>query len=166
MFILGHIGFSFAALYWLKRRAKDMDYRLLLLGSMLPDIIDKPLGLVAFADTVYNGRIIAHTAVFAFVITVISIRMKSAKLKMLSMGIWLHLLLDFMFLYPATLLWPLFGGFKPLAYHPDFTAELVSNPFVYTTEAIGLAFLLHIFAKHGLYKRENFMRFIKTGKLG
>ena len=82
---------------------------------------------------------------------------------MLSMGIWLHLLLDFMFLYPATLLWPGLGGFKPLAYHPDFAVELVSNPFVYTTEAIGLAILLYVFARHRLYRRENFMRLIKTG---
>lgn len=165
MFILGHLGFSLAALYGLKKRIKDIDYRFLLLGSLLPDIIDKPLGLVIFADTVYNGRIIAHTAVFAVAVSILSLKMNSTKLKTLSIGIWLHFLLDFMFLYPATLLWPLFGGFKPLSYHPDFAVELVSNPFVYITEAIGIAFLLYVFARHRLYRKQNFMKFARTGKI-
>jgi len=41
-----------------------IDYRLILLGSMLPDIIDKPLGIWLFG----NGISIAHTFVFSMVL--------------------------------------------------------------------------------------------------
>ncbi|MBI2580068.1 MAG: metal-dependent hydrolase [Candidatus Aenigmarchaeota archaeon] len=163
MFIFGHIGLSFAALYVLGRKIKNIDYRFLILGSLLPDIIDKPLGLVVFADTLYNGRIIAHTAVFALAVSVLSLRAR--KLRMLSAGIWLHLLMDFMFLYPETLLWPAFGGFRPLDYRPDFVVQLISNPYTYAGEIAGFSFLMYIFVKYRLYRRENFMRFVRTGKL-
>ena len=165
MFILGHIGFSFAALYGLKRRVKDIDYRLLLLGSMLPDIIDKPLGLVVLKDILYNGRLVAHTLLFASLVTLLAFGGKSMKLKLLSMGIWLHLLFDMMFLYPRTLLWPGLGNFMPLDYHADFMAQLVSNPYTYLSEAAGLAFLSYIFFRHRLYRKGVFLEFLKTGRL-
>jgi len=42
----------------------QLDYRLLMLGSMLPDIIDKPLGLWLLVDVFSNGRIFAHSLLF------------------------------------------------------------------------------------------------------
>ncbi|MBI2173563.1 MAG: metal-dependent hydrolase [Candidatus Aenigmarchaeota archaeon] len=152
-------------MHFLRSRVKNIDYRLLLLGSMLPDIIDKPLGLVVLKDILYSGRLVAHTLLFASLLTLLAFGRKSMKLKLLSVGIWLHLLFDMMFLYPRTLLWPGLGNFMPLDYHADFMAQLVSNPYVYVPEIVGFMFLLYVFFRHGLYRKANLLGFLRTGKL-
>ena len=85
MFIFGHAGVSSLAAYLMKRRIHNIDYRYVALGSMLSDIIDKPLGLIILKDVLYNGRLIGHTLLFAFALTIISFTKKSMKLKMLSL---------------------------------------------------------------------------------
>ena len=55
--------FSFIALGTL------LDIRLLLLGSLLPNIIDKPLGQIIFRESLSNGRIFTHTFLFLILIT-------------------------------------------------------------------------------------------------
>jgi len=47
-----------------KNLQKIIDYRLVLIASMLPDIIDKPLGGVILKESIGNGRIYAHTFLF------------------------------------------------------------------------------------------------------
>ena len=71
MLLFGHLGITLAAtqtfaVLWQgkKRFSESIDYRLVLLGSMLPDIIDKPLGGFIFKDALGSGRIYAHTLIF------------------------------------------------------------------------------------------------------
>jgi len=49
---------------------RDIDTRVLLIGSLLPDIIDKPIGNYLFRDTVSNGRIVCHTLLFFILVTI------------------------------------------------------------------------------------------------
>ena len=42
---------------WLTSLADRIDIRLLLIGSLLPDIVDKPVGYFFFRDTFSNGKI-------------------------------------------------------------------------------------------------------------
>ena len=44
--------------------AKRMDIRFLLIGSLLPDIIDKPIGIYLFRETFSSARIFSHTLLF------------------------------------------------------------------------------------------------------
>ncbi|MBA7692845.1 hypothetical protein ES703_101414 [subsurface metagenome] len=79
MLIFGHVGITLGAAVFLNGaltksyslcaggRASGLaslgnriDIRLLLLGSLLPDIIDKPIGQFFFRDTFSNGRIFCH----------------------------------------------------------------------------------------------------------
>ncbi|MFP3975182.1 MAG: hypothetical protein ACLFVK_03050, partial [Dehalococcoidia bacterium] len=53
--------------------ARVIDYRIALIGSMLPDIIDKPLGIYIFTETFSNGRIYAHTLLFFLVLLLIGL---------------------------------------------------------------------------------------------
>ena len=39
----------------------SIDYRLVLIGSLLPDILDKPLWLIASGDIFLSGRTYGHT---------------------------------------------------------------------------------------------------------
>lgn len=41
----------------------SIDYRFVMLGSILPDMIDKPIGAFLFRNTFHNSRIFAHTLI-------------------------------------------------------------------------------------------------------
>jgi hypothetical protein len=57
MMPIGHLGIPM--LPFLFKNDPDWDIRLLILGSLLPDLIDKPLGHIILPEN--NGRIFAHT---------------------------------------------------------------------------------------------------------
>ena len=88
---------------------EKIDTRLLLIGSLLPDIIDKPLGTFFFRDTFSNGRIFCHTLAFLLLITLVGIYFYRSRgktwLLVLSLGTFTHLICDQMWLASQTLLW-------------------------------------------------------------
>ena len=55
---------------WLTYLSIHIDIRVLLIGSLLPDIIDKPVGLLFFSETLSNGRIFCHTLLFFILMTI------------------------------------------------------------------------------------------------
>ena len=57
--------------------ANRVDIRFLLIGSLLPDIIDKPIGVYFFRETFSNGRIFSHTLLFLISITIIGLLIKN-----------------------------------------------------------------------------------------
>jgi membrane-bound metal-dependent hydrolase YbcI (DUF457 family) len=121
-----------------------------IIGSMLPDIIDKPVGHYLFGQLFgYNGRIFSHTLLFAFVVLDIGLFFylirKNILGLVLSYGVFMHLILDSMWLTPATLFWPAFGLEFPRFGEYDFALtmirELFSNPIDYIPEIIGITIL-------------------------
>jgi len=84
-----------------------------LAGSMLPDIIDKPVGMVLFRETFSSGRIFSHTLLFLIVLSIAGLVVYKSFGKpwilALCYGCLFHLILDRMWLAPKTLFWPLFG---------------------------------------------------------
>ena len=165
MLFFGHVGITAGIFYAASKFfRKKIDYRFVVLGSLLPDIIDKPLGLIILG--MGNGRIIAHTAIFALAITAIALYKKDIRFYAISGSVWLHLLFDFMWLFPATLLWPLMGSFL----NGSYTIYMIPNSFfadsfVTASEIAGLFIIIFLIMKNRLYKRENFMTFLKSGKL-
>ena len=100
MWLLGHLGIGYQI-------AKPVTNRLpkvfVLLGTLLPDLIDKPLyyALVFFTGKTSRElglisctRTIAHTAIFLFFLLVIAWLKKSKIFAALSVGVATHLLLD------------------------------------------------------------------------
>ena len=133
----------------LESLADLIDIRLLFVGALLPDIIDKPIGRVFFEGTFENGRIFAHTLVFLVVLTLIGLYMYKKRGSLaglaLSFGVLTHLVLDAMWQLPHTLLWPLYG-FSFDRYYTDLYSwsgiqhaleEVSSNPFIVLPELIG-----------------------------
>lgn len=98
---------------WLASLAGRIDIRVLLIGSLLPDIIDKPIGRFFFQETFHNGRIFGHTLLFLILLTaggLILYRTRSKTwLLVLAFGTFTHLILDGMWMSIHTLLWPLYG---------------------------------------------------------
>ena len=98
---------------WFISLADRTDIRLVLIGSLLPDIIDKPIGHFLFRETFSNGTIFSHTLLFLIIITIGGLYLyrsyNKSWLLALSFGTFTHLILDLMWLNPRTLLWPLYG---------------------------------------------------------
>jgi len=41
-------------------------YSFILIGALLPDLIDKPIGKIMLAESLSNGRLFAHSFLFIF----------------------------------------------------------------------------------------------------
>lgn len=139
MLILGHIGCALAATQTgdavyrktvgrgLDAAAKLLDYRLLVIGAILPDIIDKPLSLLVLPEVLDTTRLIAHTLLFPLLLFLVW-RLDSGRrlsfLLPLAIGSGLHLLLDGMFTMPTTLLWPFMGWNFIHGGHTDLFSSL------------------------------------------
>jgi len=179
MFLFGHLGITLAATHTFekvilsqgkKKLAGLIDYRLVLLGSMLPDIIDKPLGGLIFKATLGNGRIYAHTLIFLLLLggTGIFFWVKDRRPGMLALagGSLIHHILDGMWRFPGTYLWP-FSGWSfpkgdPEGWLWQWLSSLATNPWVYIPEIVGGVILFCFFGKLANQKRVRI--FITTGK--
>jgi hypothetical protein len=142
MLLFAHLGTALFTARFLRRA----DLAFIALGSMLPDIIDKPLGTIIYG-TPSMGRIYAHTLLFLFLLAAIASNRRSTRLTSLSGGVTIHLLLDLMWRSPVILLWPLLGAF-PLAPQIDSFSYLqmllmgLKNPVIMMPECLGLVYVL------------------------
>jgi len=147
--------------------ALALDYRLLMVGSMLPDIIDKPLGIWLLRETLGSGRIFAHTLLFAAVLAGVGLYLYMTRRRLgvlcLSLGTLAHLILDQMWLNPRTLFWPLYGlSFERgivEGWLSRILTSLLTDPRAYLPEIIGALLLAAFFwdiIRHG--KLTSFLR--------
>ncbi len=151
--------------------AAFLDVRLLLIGSLLPDIIDKPLGHLIFRQALSNGRTFAHTLLFSIVISVIGAylysRSRRTWLLALSFGSVMHLILDQMWLNPKTLFWPLFGFVFEKTdisdWIPNMLHALTVNPVEFVSEALG--FVLVAWFAWAVFRRHRVRAFIRHGRI-
>lgn len=156
---------------WVTALASYLDIRFLLLGSLLPDLIDKPIGIYLFREVFESGRIFCHTLLFAVLIALAAIYLfrRSGKtwLIALSLGVLTHLIFDQMWLSPLTLLWPLYGLVFDKSYPENWLGDifyrLFSEPGVFIPELLG-AIVLIWFALL-LMRRRKIFAFIKYGQV-
>ncbi len=150
-----------------------MDLRVLVLGGILPDLIDKPIGSILFVGHFETGRIYAHTLLFAVVVlfAVMALTRRGSTTRKrwmaLPIGVFLHLLLD-MPLDAETLWWPVLGlefpSFAKGAF-VDLVAYLLRSPWVVTEELLGLGYLIGLYRKHRLGEPERRRELVDTGRL-
>ncbi len=156
---------------WFASLSHYLDIRWLLVGSLLPDIIDKPVGQFIFRDTFNNGRIFSHTLLFFIVISAVGIflykKQRRAWMLALAAGTLAHLILDEIWQTPVTLFWPILGFSFPTikleGWAGNIWEMLFSDPRVYIPEIIGLLILLVL----GIYlfKKRGLVTFLKCGKV-
>jgi len=156
---------------WLTSLARHADIRLLLIGSLLPDIIDKPLGHIFFREALSNGRTFGHTLLFLIVITFAGLLLyryrKKTWLLVLSFGALMHLILDQMWKDPDTMLWPFFGSTFHKSDLSNYVANtidsLTTNYEVYIPEIIGG--LILVWFAWEVWRRRRIFSFIKYGRI-
>ena len=148
------------------------DYRLVIVASLLPDIVDKPLGVWIAPDLVNHGlRSVAHSAAFALILMAASSAVPSPRwghsLIALSFGSAWHLVLDQMWKTPSTVLWPALGWAFPVrsvAGLSELSSSYLRDHLTFYTapwEVAG-ALVILLFAVR-LYRRRAYVRFFRSG---
>ena len=165
------IGRQQSRLYLFRSRIKSyvnpVDYHMVVLGSFLPDIIDKPVFLLIGNSASLSGRDYTHTLLFNLVLLIgglVLIKYRKSWLLIISLSSFMHLILDQIWNSPVVLFWPLFGSLpkgETTGWLSDRLHDLFSSPEVYIPEIIGLVIVL-LFA-YRLVKRKYIISFIRGG---
>jgi membrane-bound metal-dependent hydrolase YbcI (DUF457 family) len=141
---------------WYVFRDPRFDYRFLLLGALLPDIVDVPSGQARWA----------HSLTFAIgVLTLVMVatfgrRPIRRSLLGLPIGILLHLVFDGMWTSTEVFWWPFTGSWGDVG-----VPSLERGWWNVVLEAIGLALVVWIVRTFGLVDAEQRRRFVGTGQL-
>jgi hypothetical protein len=154
--LLWFAGVSFVAV-WFVFRSPALDYRLVMLGSVLP------LGEIAF-----GGPRVLHTLVAAAaLLTVIMLatqrrRLVRRRLIGLPIGMLMHLVLDGVWASTEVFWWPVAG-----LEFPDVGLPELDRPVAVTVvlELIGLGCLVWAWSAFGLSDPQRRARFVRTGQL-
>jgi hypothetical protein len=187
MFLLGHIGITVGIVYllvslWSSRKKtnspltpliEDIDFRIVIIAAILPDIIDKTVGMIILRDEIANGRLFTHSIVVIGIISIcslIAVRIKRGhylKTLFYVLALTIHLILDSMWENTHTLFWPLFGtSFPRLDIEiSDYFTIILTDPYVYVTEILGTLIIITLFIRHQLFIKIHLFRFLKDGKL-
>lgn len=136
-------------------RSARIDYRYVLLGSILPDLIDKPLGMFLLRNVFHNSRLFGHTLLFSLALLAAGFwmwkRCRSNKLLTLGGCCVIHLVCDSMWAYPSILFWPLLGLAFPARPDGNWVLQdfsfLLGNAFYLGAEAAGFGILLFLFVR-------------------
>ena len=164
MSILGHLGITLIVfillLKYLNKNIGIYDIRLLAIGALLPDLIDKPLYILKLSP----GRGYSHTLVFLLIVCYASWRFKLLEL---AFGTIMHFVLDLMFLERKIFLWPIDGfkmqyAIRTASYYWD---KIFTVGFILVAEFIGLICLLYVFVHYRLYKCHNLKELLSKGRL-
>lgn len=193
LIFFGHLGltagafkaYETAASHYKIKKLPTIDYRFVLAGSILPDVIDKPIGAIFFINTYHNSRIYGHTLLFSLMILLFGVyflkKRGTSSVLVLGFGSLIHLILDSMWQYPETLFWPFLnlgaalhaksGRLSVLLRFPyrfdnwlAHDAETIfQSPMPWIFELAG--FMILAFFLIRLLRRHQLVCFLKTGKL-
>ncbi len=195
MLLFGHLGLTYAAAAAadkgglkgkLEKFNRHIDYRLVFIGAILPDLIDKLVIFLIADGSIHSGRIFAHSLLFILLLAGIGWRIwrKSRQPWLLTLAACslIHLILDSMWLYPNTLFWPVYDLSMVQSPEGILTAltkitsrefnsvsvlsltQALSNPFIGIPELIGLVISAALFIR--LLVKKQLKAFLKTGKTG
>jgi membrane-bound metal-dependent hydrolase YbcI (DUF457 family) len=122
------------------------------IGSVLPDVIDKPLGHIIFGSTLDNGKIFFHSFIIVLLFFITGLIVwklyKSPSFIFVASGMFLHQLVDMMWTRPVNWYYPFFGPYQTEA-HTDYflnaiVAELTSvTEWIFFVAILAIAYLLY-----------------------
>ena len=168
--LVWHLGTA-AALVYVTLGRRRIDYRFILLGAILPDLIDGGLGLIAFDGPA--GRWIAHSLLAVIVVAVAIILGLRGERRLALFGIavgWLaHLVADGMWNAPETFLWPAFGTEFSATPAEPYGWDLLLHPWdhlgTWGGEVMGALILLWFYVAFELGKDDRLKLFLRDGYL-
>jgi inner membrane protein len=165
MVFFGHIGITTAIFNKYEKLIGNdkkllIDYRFVIIGSILPDLIDKPMNILV--DHTLSGRMYAHTLLFSAILLLIGMvhNFKYINVFILGLCCLVHIiLLDGMWLDPKVFLFPLYGinltGGNHYINIPYISAIYTSSAYLIIGEILGI-FILYKYIKDIIYKNKIF----------
>jgi membrane-bound metal-dependent hydrolase YbcI (DUF457 family) len=136
-----------------------IDYRLVVVGALLPDLVDAAAG----------GPGLPHTLVFsAALLAAVMVgtrgrRPLRRRLLALPIGTFLHLVLDGIWARSHTFWWPFLGTSFTGSRLPSFDRPV---PVLVLQEAAGVAALVWCWRRFRLKEPDRWARLLRTGRLG
>jgi membrane-bound metal-dependent hydrolase YbcI (DUF457 family) len=156
--LLWFAGVSFV-LVWTVFKDTAIDYRLVMAGALLPDVVDVFLG----------GPRVLHTLSFSVGLLVVVMlatrghRRLRRRLLALPIGTFCHLLLDATWTRTTTFWWPFLGTDLPGEGLPSLSRPL---PLLVVLEVVGLLALVWCHGRFRLGEPDRRSAFLRTGHLG
>lgn len=149
---------------------RRIDYRAVLLGAVLPDLIDGLADVFVYEGT--SGRGAAHSLLVVVLVAVVVLGFGGAR-RLAVFGIpvgWLlHLVGDGMWNAPRTFLWPAFGTAFSDAPAEPYSWDLLTDPLAHLStwgaEAAGALLLAWFWVAFGLGHGDRFRQFLRDGAL-
>jgi inner membrane protein len=173
MLPLSHIGFTSAAVKVLEKglRLRQIDYRVLIVASLLPDLIDKPLAKVLAGSYEYESRSFGHSLAFLGCVGLLMLIgwlwKRSSWLVPVFIGVLFHDVLDVMWLHPGIFFWPLEGWQFPKPAHEAWQGYMHFGGYkiriLDLLDNISVLVILYFFMKMALGGR--IFEFFRRGKL-
>jgi membrane-bound metal-dependent hydrolase YbcI (DUF457 family) len=115
------------------------------LGSIIPDIVDKPLGHIIFSSSLDNGKIFFHSLVIVLLFFITGLIVwkyyRSFSFLVVGFGMFLHQLVDTMWNQPVDWLYPLLGPFQTDS-SPDYFQQAIRAELSSGTEWIFFAAIM------------------------
>lgn len=169
--IFWHIGGTVALTRYAFRDDR-MDLRFLALGALLPDLIDTPVGLLAY-PSLGSVRLVGHSLLLASLVMVaVVLRTRRGRPRKrwmpLAIGMLLHLFLDGMWSDPETLWWPFLGWEftqDAAATAGAYLVALLTDWRVWAMEAVGLGYLLVLGRRAARTDPEWWRRLVTVGTI-
>jgi hypothetical protein len=160
LLVLGHVAAATVSSHALDRRA---DLRWVMFFALLADLIDKPLGLIVFRETINNGRVWFHSLSVNLLLTFVLLLARRPLVY--ALALWLHQLCDRMWMRPWVALWPFTGAFGYRYLPLEDWVYSVLNPYNLVSEAIGFVVLLEFARRTGLLRFRRLLAWARTGEL-
>jgi hypothetical protein len=154
--ILWFAGGSFA-LVWAVFKSPALDYRLVMLGAVLPVI-----ELVICAPKVLHTLQCSVAALTVVMLLTRRRRLVRRRWLGVPIGMFMHLVLDGMWTRTETFWWPLFGWDFPAGHLP----EVDRGALTFLLELLGAAALAWCWQRFRLYEPRRRELFVRTGHLG
>lgn len=165
--IAWHIGATLFLFRWIFRDPK-VDVRFLILGALLPDLIDLPLGtLVLSTGEAWTHSLLAPSIVTVLILIATRRGRRRRAWMALTVGMFFHLLLDGMWTKTEVFFWPFFGGIPSGAspYWAEAWSRALSDPWRWILEGIGLVYLVGVWIQSGLGDATRRRQAVETGRL-
>lgn len=169
--ILWHMGLTMLIVWFVMRGNPRVDYRVVAIASLLPDLIDKPIGRIFFRARYESGRLYAHTLLLNVALFCVLFFMRGRgkrRFALIPISSLLHLAEDGVWSQPKIFWWPLFGSTfprDPVSGGPLAFLDPTRYGGALVQEGVGLAVLLWLLGSHGMLSGPGLRRFLRTGML-
>ena len=143
---------------WLVFRDPAIDHRLVVVGALLPDLVDAPLG---------GPRVLHSLLGCALVLTVVMLATRGRRtlrrqVLALPIGMFLHLVLDGMWARTEAFWWPVFG----LGFGDGALPSVERGGLNVVLELAGIAALVWVWSRFRLVEPDRRAVFLRTGRVG